>query len=132
MDHEYICIFIYMYILYILYIYMYSKGFSKAYKYHGVSRFIDYLSAKNDVNAFLIWFKNFCTKEIDVKVCQGNHASILNLDIKIKSIPHLLSDIPSTIFYGSIFVELLRTARCTRYYTKSIWFVFKNDSTRRK
>ena len=131
MDHEYICIFIYMYILYILHIY--SKAFSKAYKYHGVSRFIDDLSAKNDVIAFLIWFKNFCAKEIEVKVeRQGNHASFLDFDIKIKGIPHLLSDIPSTIFYGSIFVELLRTARCTRYYTKSIWFVFKNDSTRRK
>ena len=31
----------------------------------------------------------------------------------IVQIPHLLSNIPSKIFCGSIFLELLRIARCT-------------------
>ena len=63
----------------------------------------------------------------------GNHATYLDLDITIKAnifvyklfdkrdkflffivrMPHLGSNIPSSVFNGSIFSEFLRIARCT-------------------
>ena len=63
-----------------------SNGSSKAYKYHGISRFIDDdLCAINDDNEFLTSFTNICSKELELKVeHQGNHASFLDLDIKIE------------------------------------------------
>ena len=72
-------------------------------------------------------------KELELKVeQQGNHASFLDYDIKIEDrilvyklfekrdnfsffivrMLHMSSNIPSTIFYGFIFSELLRKARC--------------------
>ena len=93
-------------------------------------RFIDYHCAINDGNEFLT-FKNIYPKELELKVeHQGNHASLLDLDIKIKDsvfvykffdkrdkfpffivrMSHFSRNIPSTIFYGSIFSELLRIA----------------------
>ena len=71
---------------------------------------------------------------MDLKVeHQGNHATVLDLDITIEDgifvyklfdkrdafpffivrMPNLSSNIPSFIFYGSIFSEILRIARCT-------------------
>ena len=86
-----------------------------------------------DDNEFLTSFKNIYPKELDLKVeRQGNHVSFLDLDIKVEDsvfvykpfdkrdkfslfivrIPHLSSNIPSTISSGSIFSELLWIARC--------------------
>ena len=82
----------------------------------------------SDDNEFLTSFKNIYPKELDLKVeRQGNHVSFLDLDIKVEDsifvykpfdkrdkfslfivrIPHLSSNIPSTISSGSIFSELL-------------------------
>ena len=81
-----------------------------------------------DDNKFLTSFKNMYPKELDHKVeRQGNHVSFLDLDIKVEDsvfvykpldkmnkfslfivrMPHLSTNIPSTICYGSIFSELL-------------------------
>ena len=81
-----------------------------------------------DDNEFLTSFRNICPKELDLKVeCHGNHVLVLDLDIKVEDsifvykpfdkrdkfslfivrIPHLSSNIPSTISSGSIFSELL-------------------------
>ena len=43
-----------------------SNGFAKAYKYHGVSRFISYLCAINDCNEFLTSFKNIYPMELEL------------------------------------------------------------------
>ena len=77
---------------------------------------------------FLTSFKNICPKELNLKVQrQRNHVSFLDLDIKVKDsvfvckpfdnwdkfllfkvqIPHLPSNIPSTVSSGSIFSDLL-------------------------
>ena len=81
-----------------------------------------------DDNEFLTSFKNIYPKELDLKVeCQGNHVSFLDHDIEIEDsvfvnksvdkrdksplfivrMPHLPSNIPSTVSTGSIFSELL-------------------------
>ena len=111
-----------------------SKGSKRAYKYHGTSRFIDDLCAINDGNEFSKSYKNIYPKELELKLeHHGKHATFLDLDIKIEHgifiyklfdkrdkfpffivrMPHLQSNIPSSIFYGSIFSEFLRIARCT-------------------
>ena len=85
-----------------------------------------------DDNEFLTSFKNICPKELDLKVeRQENHVSFSDLEIKVGDsvfvykpfnkrdkfslfivrIPHLSSNIPSTISSGSIFSELLWIAR---------------------
>ena len=62
-----------------------SNGLSKAYEYDAVSRFIDDLRAINDDNEFLTSFKNIYPKELDLRAeRQVNHASFLDLDIKIE------------------------------------------------
>ena len=44
----------------------------------------------NDDNEFLTSFKNIYPKELDLKVeHQGNHASFLDLDIKIEDCFHI-------------------------------------------
>ena len=58
-----------------------NGGFSKGYKYHGVSRFINDLCAINDGNEFLKLFKNTYFKEFEH---QGKYVSFLNLAIKIE------------------------------------------------
>ena len=86
-----------------------------------------------DDNEFLTSFRNICPKELDLKVeRQGNHVSFLDLDIKVEDsifvykpfdkrdkfslfivrMPHLSSNVPSTISPGSIFSEILWIARC--------------------
>ena len=62
-----------------------SNGLSKAYEYDAVSRFTDDLRAINNDNEFLTSFKNIYPKEVDLKIeRQGNHASFLDLDIKME------------------------------------------------
>ena len=73
-------------------------------------------------------------KELELKIeHHGDHATFLDLDITIQNgifvyklfdkrdkfpffivrMPHLSSNIPSSVFYGAIFSEFLRIARCT-------------------
>ena len=103
-------------------------------KYHGASRFIDDLYAINDGNESLTSFENIHPKEVELKVKhQENHPLFFNLHIRIEdsifvyklfdkrddfsffTVPmlHLSSKIHSTVFFGSVFPELLRIARCT-------------------
>ena len=105
-----------------------------AYKYHGIGRFIDDLCALNDGEDFAKNYKEIYPKELDLKLeHEGNHATFLDLEINIVDgvfvyklfdkrdqfsffivrMPHLSSNIPSYIFYGTIFSEILRIARCT-------------------
>ena len=111
-----------------------SSGSKRAYKYHGIGRFIDDLCALNDGNDFAKSHRNIYPKELELKIeHQGTHATFLDLDITIINktfvyklfdkrdafpffivrMPHLCSNIPSSIFYGSVFSEFLRIARCS-------------------
>ena len=89
-------------------------------KYHVTNRFIDDLRAKS--------FKCIYPGELELKLDVVEHATFLCLSIKIGdgiflyklfdkrdkssffivTIPHFESNIPSTMFYGSIFSEFLR------------------------
>ena len=105
-----------------------SSGSDKAYRFHATSRFIDDLIAINDSDEFSKCFKNIYPAQLELKLeHQGQHATFLDLDITIKDgvfvyklfdkrdkfpfhvvrMPHESSNIPLTIFYGSIFSEFL-------------------------
>ena len=107
---------------------------TRPYKYHGIGRFIDDLCALNDGEDFKKNDKEIYSKELNHKLeHEGNHATFLDLEIMIVDgvfvytlfdkrdqfsffivrMPHLSSNIPSYIFYGTIFSEILRIARCT-------------------
>ena len=113
---------------------MISLSSPRAYNFHSVDRFIDDLCAINDRNEFSISFKDIYPEELELKVeHSGTHATFLDLDITIKDgmfiyklfdkrhafsfffvrMLHLSSSIPSSIFYGSMFSEILRITRCT-------------------
>ena len=129
-----------------------SQRSNRAFLYHGVMRFIDDLCAINDGGDFAESFKEIYPKELELKIeHQGTHATFLDLDISlidgkfiykeydkrdsykffIIRMPHINSNIPSTIFYGSILSEFLRIARCEptfpRLYIKSTKPLFEND-----
>jgi len=114
-----------------------SLGSTRAYNFHSVGRFIDDLCAINDRDEFLSCFKDIYPPELELKVeHHGTHATFLDLDITVKDgkfvyklfdkrdafpffivrMPHLSSNIPSTTFYGAIFSEILRIARCTMLF----------------
>ena len=111
-----------------------SLGSTRAFNFHSVGRFIDDLCAINDRDDILNYHKEIYPPELQLKIeHQGEHATFLDLDITIRDgvfvyklfdkrdafqfsivrMPHLSSNIPSTIFYGSIFSEILSMARCT-------------------
>ena len=111
-----------------------SAGSPSAYNFHSVGRFIDDLCALNDRDEFHDCYKKIYPKELDLKVeHHGIHASFLDLDITVENnifryklfdkrdafpffivrMPHADSNIPSCIFYSSIFSEILRIARST-------------------
>ena len=111
-----------------------STSSPRSYHYHATKRFIDDLIALNDHNEFLNGFKDIYPPELELKVeHQGTHGTFLDLDIEvidgifvyklfdkrdafpffIVRMPQLDSNIPSSIFYGSILSEFLRIARCT-------------------
>ena len=115
-----------------------SLGSTRAYRFHSVGRFIDDLCAINDREEFLSSYKEIYPPELELKIeHQGTHATFLDLDITIKDdifvyklfdkrdafpfsivrMPHLSSNIPSSIFYGSAFSEILRIARCTLLFS---------------
>ena len=106
----------------------------RSYKYHSMNRFIDDLLAINDGGEFGKSFKEIYPPELELKVeHQGPHATFLDLDISLLNhkfiyklfdkrdafsffivrMPHLSSNIPSAVFYGSTLSEFLRIARCT-------------------
>ena len=111
-----------------------SSRSNRAYRYHGTSRFIDDLCAINDQGEFLKSHIEIYPPELELKLeHHGTSATFLDLHIEIKDnkfiyklfdkrdkfpffivrLPQLNSNIPSTIFYGSIMSEFLRIARCT-------------------
>ena len=111
-----------------------SSGSPAAYNFHSVGRFIDDLCALNDRDEFGNSFKTIYPQELELKVeHKGDHATFLDLDITIKDgifvyklfdkrdafpfsivrMPHRESNIPSNVFYGAIFSEILRIVRCT-------------------
>ena len=107
---------------------------AKARKYHGAHRFIDDQCCINDSGDFGNSYQEIYPNELELKVeHNGNHATFLDLDITIQDgvfiyklydkrdafpffivrMPHMRSNIPSFIFYGSFYSEILRIARCT-------------------
>ena len=125
-----------------LYLYKFEYRFMKTFrnsdmtsrKFHGCSRFIDDLACINDGNIFSDSFKKIYPSDLELK-CEhsGNHATFLDLDIKIIGdkfvyklydkrdefpffivrMPDRRSNIPSYIFYGTIRSEIIRLARST-------------------
>ncbi len=106
----------------------------RALKYHGCSRFIDDMCCINDGGDFGLSFNNIYPPSMELKIeHQGNHATFLDLDIKIQDgefiyklydkrdnfpffivrMPDRRSNIPSFVFYGSLMSEFLRIARNT-------------------
>ena len=103
------------------------------YNFHSIGRFIDDLCVINDKNSFFDNFKDIYPKELELKLeHQGSHATFLGLDIEIRMVflfklfdkrdafsfeiirmPFIDSNIPSNIFYGAIFSEILQIIRCT-------------------
>ena len=111
-----------------------SAGSDRAFRYHGTNRFIDDLIAINDNNDFGNSYINIYPPQLELKLeHSGIHATFLDLDITIKDgifvyklfdkrdkfpfhivrMPNASSNIPTVIFYGSIFSEFLRIARCS-------------------
>ena len=104
------------------------KGSTIAYKFHGTSRFIDDLRTKSNDGEFSSSCKYIYPKQLELKrEHEGQHATFLDLDITIEDnlfvfklfdkrdkfpffivrMPFFWSNIPSSIFYGSIFSEFL-------------------------
>ena len=111
-----------------------SSGSPRAYNFHSVGRFIDDLCAINDRDDFFSCYNDIYPKELQLKVeHHGIHATFLDLDISIENnifryklfdkrdafpffivrMPHKDSNLPSIIFYSSIYSEVLRISRCT-------------------
>ena len=111
-----------------------SNSSPRAYNFHSVGRFIDDLCAINDRDDFFSCYNEIYPKELQLKVeNHGTNATFLDLDISIENnifryklfdkrdafpffivrMPHKDSNIPSIIFYSSIYSEILRISRCT-------------------
>ena len=114
---------------------MICKGSSHAYKLNRTSRFTDDICTINDDGEFSSSYKCVYPKQLEQNLeHQEEYTTFSELDITIEGMifvykfldkrnkfpffivrmPYLLSNIPSSIFYGSIFSEFLRTARGTR------------------
>jgi len=113
----------------------------RGFKFKYCSRFIDDACNLNDAGEFASSYKEIYPPELDLK-CEhsGFHATFLELDITIKNdqfiyklfdkrdefpfeivrMPDNNGNIPSHIFYGSIFSEILRIARATLLYSDFI------------
>jgi len=108
----------------------------KAFSFNGNSRYSDDLICINGGDSFLNSYKDIYPSSLELKLeHSGSSATFLDLDITIVSgkfkyklfdkresfpfhivrMPHLDSNIPSFIFYSSIFSEFLRIARCCLY-----------------
>ena len=118
-----------------------SKGYPCSYKFHGRCRFMDGLCRINNDRLFSSSYKYLDTKQLELKLQhQEKDKTFLDLDISAEdsiSLYKLLdkrnkfpffvirmlyrsSNVPSSIFYGSIFSEFLQIARCTLRLTKFI------------
>ena len=103
-------------------------------KFRGTSRFLDDLWTINNDDEFSSSCKYIYLRQLELKLeHQGEHATFLYLDVTVEDnifvyelfdkkdkfpffivrIPYLPYNIPSSIFYSSIFSEFLRIARCT-------------------
>ena len=112
------------------------KWSSHAYKFHGTSRFKDDLWKINDDSEFSSPY--IYSKQLELKLKhQGEHVTFLDLDKTIEDnifvykllnkrdkfpffivrMTYLSSNIPSSIFYGSIISEFLLIAPCTLILT---------------
>ena len=110
----------------------------KGFKFKHCFRFIDDCCNINDSNAFSESYKDIYPVELELKYEHtGNYAIFLELDISIVDgvfvyklfdkrdafpffivrMPDLGGNIPSHVFYGSVFSEFLRIARATLKYT---------------
>ena len=105
-----------------------------AYYYNGCMRYIDDLCCLNDDGNFDRTYKNIYPKVLELK-CEnkGDHATFLDMEIIVRGgqyiyqqfdkrekfsfhinrMPHIDSNIPKNIFYGSIQAEILRLARAS-------------------
>ena len=102
------------------------------YYFNGCMRYIDDLCCLNDDGNFEKIYKEIYPKELELKrEDKGDHATFLDLEVKvynghytyclfdkrekfpfyINRMPHLESNIPKYIFYGTIHAEILRLAR---------------------
>ena len=109
----------------------------KAKRYHATYRFIDDLCTLNNNHQFESSHHTIYPPELELKVeHRGTHATFLELDINvidgmfvyklfdkrddfpffIVRMPHLDSNIPSFVFYGSFKSEILRIAKNTLKY----------------
>ena len=117
-----------------------SKASPRTYKFHGTSRFIDDLCTINDDGEFFFFIQIYLAPKIlELKLeHQGEHATFLDLEITIadnvfiyklfnkrEKFPffivrmlHLSSNIPSSIFYSSIFSEFV--TKGFQLYTRTI------------
>ena len=109
----------------------------RGFKFRNCFRFIDDCCSINDNEAFNNNHKEIYPSELELK-CEhtGHHATFLELDIQINNnkfiyklfdkrdefpfsivrMPDLNGNIPSHVFYGSVFSEVLRIARATMKY----------------
>ena len=130
-----------------LYLYRYECDFvsqltrgqiQRARKFHGCSRFIDDMCCLNDGSEFGKSHKDIYPESLVLKYeHQGTRATFLDIDITnsdgifvyklfdkrdefpffIVRMPHISSNIPSYIFYGTVLSEFLRIARSTLFLT---------------
>ena len=110
---------------------------ARARMFHGTFRFIDDLCAMNDGGEFERSYKEIYPKELELKLEHtGNYATFLDLKLSIDNgmitstlydkrddfsffivrMPNFDSNIPSTIFYGTVLSELLRIARASSFF----------------
>ena len=129
-----------------LYLYEFEKEYitsliatdkQKAFRFHGVFRFIDDLCAINDSDEFAISHKDIYPQELELKnEHHGDHATFLDLDVSVVNgtfvyklfdkrdafpffivrMPYLSSNMPQFIFYGTFKSEVLRIAKNTLRY----------------
>ena len=118
-----------------------SKRYPRAYKFYGTSRFINDLCKENDDSKFSSSCKYIYPKQSELNLeHQEEHATFLDLDLTIENnisthklfdkrekfpffivhMGYLSSSTPSSIFYGSIFSEFLRIARCAQGLTNFV------------
>ena len=126
---------------------------SRAKKFHATFRFIDDLCAVNDGGEFQKSYRDIYPKELELKLeHSGSHATFLDLDINIDNgkvitklfdkrddftffivrMPNFHSNIPSSIFYGTVMSEVLRIARScssiTSFNEKCVCLINRMDS----
>ena len=108
----------------------------KAMSFHGLSRYIDDMLCLNDSDYFSKSFREIYPPNLQLKMehC-GAHGSFLDLGIEIENekfhyklfdkrdsfpfqiirMPYYDSNIPFFTFYGTVFSEFLRIARCSSH-----------------